>query len=332
MTKRDKDAERVGPFGHTERAARCVSAAHVVSDLRGDSRQKAITVYLINPASLAGFEDALSPLVAARYRPPRSGRIETPSGRASDRGDGDRDDGRSPSSMRDGDARVLDALAAGVLLRLACGVEDDVQLVIGRFGKPSLRERPPILLRNSSRRLLHNPASAIRDLIDAVSPAPCSKVCPESLLEGDGGGAGYFSLSHTEGMVGLAAADFEVGLDIERISALPSIATLLAVAERFFPAADFARIATAPPEEAPLLFARSWTRLEAVLKAEGRGFTEEGAWPKELPNTLCCETECCSDVMVSCAANAPFRLRCVVLSDTPSGWYARAEGAEAKRG
>ncbi len=76
-----------------------------------------------------------------------------------------------------------------------------------------------------------------------------------------------FNLSHSRGMALVAAAlDVEVGADVELLRPVPEFA---AIADRFFP----------PREPAPLTerdFFRSWTRLEAMLKARGVGLYGAG--------------------------------------------------------
>ncbi len=61
-----------------------------------------------------------------------------------------------------------------------------------------------------------------------------------------------------------------VGIDCERIRPR---ADLLAIARRMFPQAEAERIASAPEERRLELFYRSWTALEADVKADGRGLS-----------------------------------------------------------
>lgn len=78
-----------------------------------------------------------------------------------------------------------------------------------------------------------------------------------------------FNLSHSgeRALVALARG-VEIGVDVERLRAMPDCTAL---AERFFPASEataFAAVAAADRERD---FFRRWTRIEAVLKARGVG-------------------------------------------------------------
>ena len=64
----------------------------------------------------------------------------------------------------------------------------------------------------------------------------------------------------------LAAADREVGCDIEEIARYD-----LRVAKRFFAPEEYECIAAAPPEEQKERFFRYWTLKESFLKVTGRG-------------------------------------------------------------
>lgn len=79
------------------------------------------------------------------------------------------------------------------------------------------------------------------------------------------GGGAAFSLAHSGDVVGVAAADEEIGLDIEAIVDRDTGP----VARALFTAAERAWIAAAPdPRRA---FAEVWTARETVLKARGLG-------------------------------------------------------------
>jgi 4'-phosphopantetheinyl transferase len=86
-----------------------------------------------------------------------------------------------------------------------------------------------------------------------------------------------FNLSHSHEMALVAVSlGVEVGVDVERLRPMPQFA---AIAERFFPPS-----AERPAGEAD--FFRSWTRVEAVLKARGVGLYSsssdpEGKWSVE---------------------------------------------------
>ena len=76
----------------------------------------------------------------------------------------------------------------------------------------------------------------------------------------------HFNLSHSGDYVMLAAADREVGCDIEEIARYD-----LRVAKRFFAPEEYECIAAAPPEEQQELFFRYWTLKESFVKVTGRG-------------------------------------------------------------
>lgn len=70
----------------------------------------------------------------------------------------------------------------------------------------------------------------------------------------------------------------QVGVDVAEIASRSDDA---AVANRFLPPEEAARVAEAPAVEQPRVFAEVWTRFEAALKAEGRSLTsvEAAGWP-----------------------------------------------------
>jgi 4'-phosphopantetheinyl transferase len=75
-----------------------------------------------------------------------------------------------------------------------------------------------------------------------------------------------FSLSHAGGLAAVAVAGFPLGLDIERLRPID-----LALADRFFAAAEAAELARLPPAVRERGFFQAWTRKEAYLKATGTG-------------------------------------------------------------
>ncbi|HEV3197374.1 MAG TPA: 4'-phosphopantetheinyl transferase superfamily protein [Bryobacteraceae bacterium] len=90
-----------------------------------------------------------------------------------------------------------------------------------------------------------------------------------------------FNLSHSHGMalVGVAL-EVEIGVDVERVRALPDYE---AIVERYFPPSEAAAHAAVPASHRGRDFFRRWTRIEAVLKARGVGLygageEAEGAW------------------------------------------------------
>ena len=77
-----------------------------------------------------------------------------------------------------------------------------------------------------------------------------------------------FNLAHTPGLVALAVArDAEVGVDVERADKRAP----LAVARRYFSAAEVAAMEALPAEDQARRFRRLWTLKESYLKATGTG-------------------------------------------------------------
>lgn len=90
------------------------------------------------------------------------------------------------------------------------------------------------------------------------------------------------NLSHSGELALVAVARrMEVGVDVEQIRPVPEA---LDIARRFLPPEEAGALEALPPEERPQRFFRYWTRLEARLKAAGRGLGNgplpEG-WPAE---------------------------------------------------
>jgi 4'-phosphopantetheinyl transferase len=83
-----------------------------------------------------------------------------------------------------------------------------------------------------------------------------------------------FNLSHTTGMVGLAAApepDRALGFDLENLARNID----LEVADRYFTPQEVAWLAGLPETERPRGFLRLWTLKEAFIKATGKGLTQD---------------------------------------------------------
>ena len=78
-----------------------------------------------------------------------------------------------------------------------------------------------------------------------------------------------FNLSHAGELALLAFAHArEVGVDVEQIRAMPSGDR---IAERYFTAAESARLRSVPPERRDEAFFDCWVRKEAFVKAVGQG-------------------------------------------------------------
>jgi len=92
-------------------------------------------------------------------------------------------------------------------------------------------------------------------------------------LDFPGGAQGVnFNLSHSFELALLAIAHQErrIGVDLERIRTIVSVDQ---IAEKFFPSAESASCEIMPEPLKSQSFLRSWTRMEAYVKALGRGLT-----------------------------------------------------------
>jgi 4'-phosphopantetheinyl transferase len=91
-----------------------------------------------------------------------------------------------------------------------------------------------------------------------------------------------FNTSHSGGWTVLAVSGGEaIGVDIEAVQAFPELED---VACRYFGADVAARIRALPAGRRARAFAREWTRLEALLKCAGHGFSLD-----EMPSS--CEAQ-----------------------------------------
>jgi 4'-phosphopantetheinyl transferase len=91
-----------------------------------------------------------------------------------------------------------------------------------------------------------------------------------------------YNLSHSSKLLVVAiACGIEVGVDVERVRSVPGMD---AIAERFFALAALNDWFKSPPDERQRVFFHHWTRLEAQLKADGRGidFMDDPARAREL--------------------------------------------------
>lgn len=83
-------------------------------------------------------------------------------------------------------------------------------------------------------------------------------------------GNNYFNLSHSGKYTVLAAADIDIGVDIEQIKDVhwPTV-------RKVFTAEQREQMEQAGEAACPELFAKYWTECEAVLKLKGAGFAAE---------------------------------------------------------
>lgn len=83
-------------------------------------------------------------------------------------------------------------------------------------------------------------------------------------------GEKYFNISHSEDYVVLAIADYNIGVDIERIRNYHE-----ATVKKIFNSKQKAELVSKAGEERNEVFTRIWTECEAVLKLKGIGFARE---------------------------------------------------------
>lgn len=107
-----------------------------------------------------------------------------------------------------------------------------------------------------------------RDVVFRYGPNEKPYLAPELATAA---GGFEFNLSNSDELAVVAfATGREVGADVERLRPMPDA---LAVAERFFSAAERRVLAAVPEGDRERTFFRCWTRKEAYLKAVGTGIT-----------------------------------------------------------
>lgn len=115
----------------------------------------------------------------------------------------------------------------------------------------------------------------------------------------------YFNLSDDEGLVVLATADFEIGVDVHRAGIVDA-----RFMQKMLPGKGYADFLAAPDAEKPLLFAKAWTALEAKVKCLGTGFIRDTRRHPELLDGVHVEAVQLSEkYVVSCAARNEFAVR-----------------------
>jgi 4'-phosphopantetheinyl transferase len=135
---------------------------------------------------------------------------------------------------------------------------------------PDERARRESYAGDRQRRAYHAVRGALRVILGAYLDVPPAAVRLRTGRWGkpevDGGGP-RFSLSHAGRVVLLAVTrDRAVGVDVERTQPGRPVTALAA---RYFPAAEGAAVAAAPPAQRSTVYLRLWTRKEACVKAAG---------------------------------------------------------------
>lgn len=106
----------------------------------------------------------------------------------------------------------------------------------------------------------------------------------------------HICLSHSGPVTVLAVSDEPVGVDLERVTEeRPHIA------DRFFPESFRRELDAASESDRPEVFFRLWTRLEAAVKLDGRGFTAPRSSFEEILERYDIETEQRNDLIWSIA-------------------------------
>ncbi|MEA3013363.1 MAG: 4-phosphopantetheinyl transferase [Sphingomonadales bacterium] len=82
----------------------------------------------------------------------------------------------------------------------------------------------------------------------------------------------HFNLSRSGGIALLAIGPEPLGIDVERLKAIPEMER---IAEEFFSGPEIAWLRAAPEAARSHRFLRLWTRKEALVKADGRGIAED---------------------------------------------------------
>jgi 4'-phosphopantetheinyl transferase len=136
------------------------------------------------------------------------------------------------------------------------------------------RDRRDLIIRRGLLRLLL--ASYLASRPEAVGLSTGASGRPE-VVDAAGEPRLRFNCSRSEGgaVIALTAAR-RVGVDLEALRDVPEAHR---IAERWFTPREQRALAAAPTDRRSEVFLRSWTRLEAAVKATGEGLTEGfGQW------------------------------------------------------
>ncbi len=118
-----------------------------------------------------------------------------------------------------------------------------------------------------------------------------------------------FNLSHSGKYVALAVSDKPVGIDIERINRIT-----LPVLKRVLPPDYYRKTeeevqSKIAGEDEKYILGKSWTALEAVLKASGTGFVTDDYNKDDFFDGWHVESmEIEDEYVISCASGSPFKL------------------------
>lgn len=115
----------------------------------------------------------------------------------------------------------------------------------------------------------------------------------------------HFNLSHDAGYVALGVAGEPLGVDVSRLACDQR------VAERLFQPLGLASAAFDDTPEGRMGFSRTWTQLEAMLKASGVGFSTGVRKHPELLEGWHVWSKSLDGAMLSCACANPFEVQLV---------------------
>ncbi|KCZ97906.1 putative 4'-phosphopantetheinyl transferase [Hyphomonas polymorpha PS728] len=112
----------------------------------------------------------------------------------------------------------------------------------------------------------------LASVLGVAPQAPVFVLGPHGRPELAGGNSPHsFNLSHSDALAAFSVSEAAVGVDVERIKALPE-----GVAGMVFSKTEIAALEAAPEDARAVVFYRYWTAKEAVLKALGTGLSVSG--------------------------------------------------------
>ncbi|MBE5843692.1 MAG: 4'-phosphopantetheinyl transferase superfamily protein [Butyrivibrio sp.] len=126
-----------------------------------------------------------------------------------------------------------------------------------------------------------------------------------------------FNLSHSGKYVVLAVSDDAVGADIEQIKRLKLPVLKRVLHPCFYEQieADYEKENAKSESDGKLILGKSWTILEAVLKASGTGFiTEEYNQEEFFDGWHTRSTELDGEYVISCASRTPFSMNLIPMT------------------
>ena len=169
-----------------------------------------------------------------------------------------------------GDAHVFCASLDDHAVRLeqhASVLSSDEQERAGRFIFPRDRDRFVIgrgLLRQTMARLLHIDPGRLRFAYGSHGkPRMKSPIAGRYL---------HFNVAHADDLIVIiVSGKSQVGIDVERLRPIPEMEQIVS---QCFPEADKSAWRAQPPIRKMQFFFHRWTRMEALLKATGRGLNQ----------------------------------------------------------